>query len=81
MADNPASAEYFALRRAEAGNPGAVLPFGMTQLAYETLLGTGAAFLPIPQGTGGRLPGNELFIPPGGFPVFEALRREGQIRP
>jgi hypothetical protein len=81
LSDSPASAEFFAQRRASAGNPGAVLPFGMTLSAFATLQGAGAVFRPIPQGTGGRLPGNELYIPPNAFPIFEGLRREGQIKP
>ena len=81
LANDPIAAEFFAVRRGTAGNEPAILTFGMTLFAYETLKSSGAILQPIPQGTGGIIPGKELYIPPVAFPVFDALRIEGQIKP
>ncbi len=81
LTDSNVAAEFFARRRHTAANPGAILPFGMTVSAFRALQGMGAIFQPIPQGTGGHIPGQELYVPPTAFAAFEQLRHEGLIKP
>ncbi|HSX83790.1 MAG TPA: RHS repeat-associated core domain-containing protein, partial [Cellvibrio sp.] len=74
LSDNIVAAEYFAARR-----EGTILRYEISMDALLSLIGSGAAFGPIPRG-GVNLPGNELFIPPSSFPLFDGLRGAGQIR-
>ena len=76
LADNVAAAEFFAVRRE---NP-AVISFRLTARALLSLEQAGSVFGPIPQGGGGGfIPGNQLYLPPRAFTVWDALRASGQI--
>lgn len=80
LADECLAAERFAAVRSEPGNPGATLTFHVDRSAFDALIRAGSVFGPIPQGAAGWIPGNQLFIPPTAFPIFDTLRGAGKIR-
>ena len=73
LTDNYDAATYFAARR-----QGGVLKYQIHRYAMGKLMAGGAKLQPIPAG-GANLLGNELFIPPHLFAVFNAMRARGHI--
>jgi hypothetical protein len=76
LATDPASAEFFAARRA----PGTVLQYNMSGPALRSLMSGGSTLGPIPQGNfPTQFPGAQLVVPPNQFSQFNALRGSGAI--
>jgi hypothetical protein len=76
LATSLSDAEFFAARRA----PGAIIAFIIAEEALEMLTDHGATLRPMPVTP--RSPffaGDELFLSPGMFGLFDRLRREGKI--
>jgi RHS repeat-associated protein len=82
MAREYEAAEAFGLRAGHALNTkGTVLKYEISQEGVAQLQAGGASIRPIPFGGGlGNPKGNEFFIPPGAFDLFNQLREAGQIR-
>jgi RHS repeat-associated protein len=76
LATDYAAGEFFAWSR----QPGAVLRYDVDAEALAQLKAAGATHGPIPFGGGGMPPGDQLFVPPGGFGLFNQLRAAGKIR-
>jgi RHS repeat-associated protein len=77
LATDMYSAEVFGFYK--AANP-SVLRYSIRAPAFNQLLGQGAYLQPIPQGGFREAPpGQELFIPPSAFPLFNQLRWSGEI--
>lgn len=69
-------AEFFALRR----GVGAVIEYALSAGAMKELQLSGVAPRPIPRGLKSpRFQGDELYVPPDAFALFDRLRRSGEI--
>lgn len=76
LASELADAEFFALRR----SPATVLRYELSSLAMGTLTSAGAVRRSIPCGRSSPFfAGDELWIPPSAFAVFDRLRNAGAI--
>jgi hypothetical protein len=78
LAVERSDAEFFALRQLRG--PAAVVQVDVSDAAISQLLASGAIRRPIPRGLRSpRFAGDELFIPPDLFPLFNELRNIDEI--
>jgi len=75
LASEYQAGEFFAVSR----QPGAVLRYEIDPEALAQLRAAGATHGPIPYGGAGAPPGGQLFVPEGGFGLFNQLRAAGRI--
>ena len=81
LATDKDAALYFASR---SGSSYGVMGYAISGKAYGALSAAGAVERPVPAGgiqQAGQIPGNELYIPPSAFPVFNEMMGAGEITP
>jgi hypothetical protein len=78
LASEIGDAEFFAARRGQ----GAVMCFEVSPEAFHELVRAGARYQPVPRSADSPwFAGDELFVPPAAFAVYNRLLRAGSIRP
>jgi hypothetical protein len=78
LATELSDAEFFALRRSR--RIAVVLAFDLSDLAAERLVDAGAAWRPTPVSQQSpSFAGDELFVPPATFALFNQLAKAGEI--